>query len=73
MRETKICPKGHIMHKKGNGSQTATQCPNDEWGGLGKCVEYDNCKFNHNVMNCYYCLECNKHYEYVKPIRVMFT
>jgi len=68
------CPKGHEMIKKriGTPRRIATECPND-FKGEGKCCEYRNCRLQHNIKNCYLCLECGKHYARYEPVKVLFT
>lgn len=50
-----LCPKGHEMEKKRNGKEIAKKCHE-------KCAEYRNCRFNHDVSACFWCLKCGKHY-----------
>lgn len=51
------CPYGHKMEKKFSLSlDIAKVCPKG-------CFEFVNCRFNHDVSKCYWCLECKKHYQ----------
>lgn len=63
------CPEGHEMKRKHGGG--LTECPNNV-DAEGKCFEFEKCQFNHDVKNCFWCLECGKHYFRDKET-VMFT
>lgn len=52
----KVCPRGHVMEKKQDfRGNIATRCRK-------MCQEFKNCKFDHNIDGCYWCLKCGKHY-----------